>query len=145
MHALRDAGDRRRTVKIARDKVHLRISGVPEIQAANSKAAKSYLALSFHPVVRMKLFCVVAHLLHPFKAHVAFAAHVEPPLMRHLLVLHQFFDLAELASTCLTFMLFEHAITPCCSGCPSTFCTDSPVCARQAWGDSKAYPACRCR
>jgi len=88
VHALWHAGDRRRTVKIARDKVHLRLSCVPQSQAADSKAAKSCLALFFHPVVRMEFFCVVAHLLHPIKSHVAFIARIEPPFMRNLLVLH---------------------------------------------------------
>jgi hypothetical protein len=76
MHALRHACDRRRTVEIARDKMHLRVPRVSEGKAANSKAAKSYLALFFHPVVRMEFLGVVAHLLHPFKPHVAFIAHV---------------------------------------------------------------------
>ncbi len=60
----------------------------------------------------MKFSGVVAHLLHAIKAHVAFAAHVEPFFMSHLLVLHQFFNLAELTPARLAFMLFEHAISP---------------------------------
>jgi hypothetical protein len=44
----------------------------------------------------MKFLGVVAHLLHAVKAHVALAAHVEPSLVRHLLVLHQFLNPGEL-------------------------------------------------
>jgi hypothetical protein len=98
MHALRDAGDRRGAVKAARDKMHLRISSVPKGKAADSKAAKGNLVFFFflHPVVRMEFLGVVAHLLHAFKALVAFFTHVQPLLVRYLLVLHQFLNLAEL-------------------------------------------------
>jgi hypothetical protein len=90
MHALRDACDCRRAVKAARDKMHLRISSIPKGKAADSKAAKGNLIFFFflHPVVRVEFFCVVAHLLHAFKALVAFFAHVQALLMRYLLVLH---------------------------------------------------------
>lgn len=142
MHALRHAGDRRGTVKAARDKVHLRVQGISKIKAANSKAAKSCLGLSFHPVVRMEFLCVVAHLLHPLKARVALSAQVELLFVRHLLVLHQFLDLAKFAPARLALVFLEHAVTPCLSACPSTPCTGSPECARPALGGNRTYPAC---
>jgi len=109
MHALRDAGDCRGAVKVARDKMHLRIPRIPKGKATNSKAAEGNLVFFFflHLVVRMKFLCMVAHLLHAFKAFVTFFAHVQALLMRNLLVLHQFLDLAELFAAHLTFMLFE--------------------------------------
>jgi hypothetical protein len=111
MHALRDAGDRRGAVKAARDKMHLRISSVPKGKAANSKATKGNLVFFFflHPVVRMEFLCVVAHLLHAFKAFIAFFAHVQALLVRYLLVLHQFLNLAELFAARFAFVLFEKA------------------------------------
>ena len=52
---------------------------------------------------------MVAHLLHAFKSFVAFFAHVQALLVRYLLVLHQFFDLAELFAARLAFVSFEKA------------------------------------
>jgi hypothetical protein len=56
----------------------------------------------------MKLLGVIAHLFHSFKASVALVAHVQALLMYELLVLHQFFDLPELASTVVTLVPFKH-------------------------------------
>lgn len=108
MHAMRDAGDCRGAVKAARDKMHLRIQGVPKGKAADCKAAKSNLVFFFfHPVVRMEFLCVVAHLLHASKTHAAFPAFIQPLLVRHLLVLHQFLYFAKLFAARLAFVLFE--------------------------------------
>ena len=78
MHALRDASDSRGAVETAGDQMHLRIPRIPKGKAANSKAAKGNLIFFFllHLVVRMKFFCMVAHLLHTLKAFIAFFAHV---------------------------------------------------------------------
>lgn len=145
MHALRHSGDRRRTIEVARDKVHLRVQGISKGKAADSKAAKSYLGFSFHPVVRMKFLYVVAHLLHAFKARFTIAAHVELFFVRHLLVLHQFLDLVEIYSARLAFVFLEHAIIPYPSGCPSISCTGSPVCARPALDGNRTCRAYRRR
>jgi hypothetical protein len=61
-------------------------------------------------MIRMKLFGVIAHLFHSFKAGIALIAHVQTLLMRYLLVLHQFFDLPEFASTLVTLVLFKKHI-----------------------------------
>jgi hypothetical protein len=53
----------------------------------------------------MELFCVVAHLLHAVKAHAALFADVLLVFMRHLLVLHEFFDLAKLFAALFAFVL----------------------------------------
>src|SRR5581483_6436496 len=84
-------------------------------------------------VVRMKFLCMVAHLLHTFKAHTAFPAFVQALLVRHLLVLHQFLYFAEFFTASR------------CSGCPSTSCTGCPQCASQALGGKRTPRACHCR
>jgi hypothetical protein len=58
----------------------------------------------------MELLGVIAHLFHSFKAGVALVAHVQALLMCYLLVLHQFFDLSEFASTLVTFVPFKNHI-----------------------------------
>jgi hypothetical protein len=80
----------------------------------------------------MKFLGVIAHLLHAVKAHIALAAHVDLSLMRNLLMLHQFFNPAELGPAHFAFVSLEHPITRCYSVCPNTSCTDSPALARPA-------------
>lgn len=56
----------------------------------------------------MEFLSMIAHLLHTFKAHVAFVAHVKTLFMRYLLMMHKFFDLSEPPPTLFTFMLLKH-------------------------------------
>lgn len=112
MHALRNSGHRRGTFKIARDKVHLWLQSIPEIKATDSKTAKGSLVSLFsffHPVVGMKLSCVIAHLLHSFKAQFAFIANVQALLVLDLLVLHKFLYLAEFFPACVARVFLEQA------------------------------------
>lgn len=59
----------------------------------------------------MKFLGVIAHLFHPFKAQVAFVAHVQLLLVCHLFVLHQFLDFAKFFSACFAFMFFKQDLT----------------------------------
>jgi len=109
MHALWNPCHRRRTFKVARDQVHLRISGIPKISPANCKAAKGNLGFPvFHFVVRVKLFRMIAHLFHTPESFVALIAHVHSLLMGNLLMLHQFFYLAKFSSAGLALVPLEH-------------------------------------
>jgi hypothetical protein len=91
--------------------VHLWLSRLPQGQAADCKAAKGCLTTIFlfpvvkNPVVRVELFCVVAHLLHAVKAHATLFTDVLFVFVRHLLVLHKFLDLAELFAALFALML----------------------------------------
>ncbi|MCI0557678.1 MAG: hypothetical protein MN733_04230 [Nitrososphaera sp.] len=58
----------------------------------------------------MKLSGMVAHLLHSFKAGIAFAAHVQALLMVDLLVLHQVLYFAEFPATRFTLMFPEQPL-----------------------------------
>jgi hypothetical protein len=91
--------------------MHLRLQGFSQGAAANRKAAKGSLVLFlfFHPVVRVKFLGVIAHLLHAFKALLAFVAHVQFLLVGNLLMLHEFFHFAKFSSAFLAFMFFKHS------------------------------------
>ena len=55
----------------------------------------------------MKFLCVVAHLLHPLKARIAFIADVQLLLVRDLLMLHELLHLAELPPARVAEMFFK--------------------------------------
>jgi hypothetical protein len=100
----------------------MRLQGLSEGEAADRKAAEGCLALFlvFHPVVRVKFLGVIAHLLHAFKAHVAFIAHVQFLLMSDLLVLHKLLHLSEFSSAFVTPVFFKQDLATAVPGVPAT-------------------------
>lgn len=108
MYALRHARDRRGALTFTGNKMHLRLQGISQGKATDSKTAKSHLIpllpVVEHLVVRMEFFCVIAHLFHTIKSFPTLFANVLLAFMRYLLVLHKLFDLAKLFATLFTFM-----------------------------------------
>src|SRR5690606_23379246 len=154
MHALRHARDRRRTVKAARDKVHLRFQGISEGETTHSKATKSnlvtnYFLSSFILLYEWNFFawsriCSIPskpmlHSLHMYNrcscaiCWWCMSSSILPNLSPHF------------SHSCFLNNIPANHHHSFCSCYPSTSCTGCLRCAMPVLDGSRTCPTCRCR